>query len=138
MSKEISVGSYVATNCTRCRLELGHTVILMSGNKIARVKCRTCGSEHVYRYKTQRKSPAERIPSGAKREKLIRSTEKLWEAAMLKAGGEGIPYDMGRAYNKGEIILHGSFGRGIVTGTSQKKVTLLFQDKERILVSSNS
>jgi len=137
MSKEISVGSYVATNCTRCRLELGHTVILMAGDRIARVKCRTCGSEHVYRNKTQKKSPAKRTPSGAKREELITSVEKRWNTALLKAAREGIPYDTGRAYTTGDIILHVSFGRGIVTGTSQKKVTLLFRDKERVLVSSN-
>ena len=49
MSKKPSAGGLVATYCTKCKLDLGHTIMAMVGEKIVRVKCRTCGSEHNYR-----------------------------------------------------------------------------------------
>ena len=43
------VGGEVDATCTRCRMELAHTILAMVGQKIARVRCNTCGSDHVYR-----------------------------------------------------------------------------------------
>ena len=137
MTKEISVGSYVATHCTKCKLDLGHTIILMSGDKIVRVKCRTCGSEHVYRDKTKKRITTKRAAPAVKKEKLLKNQQKRWEAAIMEAKGGEISYDMGRSYKEGDIVLHNIFGKGIVINRSSKKVTLLFQDKERILVSTN-
>lgn len=139
MSRKPSAGGFIATYCTRCRLDLGHTIIAMTGEKIVRVKCRTCGSEHNYREKTKKKTPTpETGKRSVKRESLIKSPEKQWEAAMAKASGEEeILYDMGRKYREGEIVSHPTFGKGVVVKRAEKKVTILFKEQERTLVSAN-
>jgi len=44
-----SVGKNVDALCTRCGLVLAHIVLYEVGGIIARVKCKTCGTEHKYR-----------------------------------------------------------------------------------------
>jgi len=109
----------------------------MTGERIVRVKCRSCGSEHNFRNRTEKKAPVSKGPRSAKRENLVKDPARRWEAAMTKAGGGDIPYDMGRTYSEGEVVAHPAFGRGIVLNTAEKKVTILFREKERTLVSAN-
>lgn len=137
MLKKPTTGGYVAAYCTRCRLDLGHTIVAMVGEIIVRVKCRTCGSEHNYRGKPGKKTGAKRSASPARRTETNKSAEKRWESEMSKAKGADILYDGGRPYSAGDIVVHTVFGRGVVLKTSEKKVTLLFKDKERVLVSAN-
>ncbi|OQY49413.1 MAG: hypothetical protein B6240_03415, partial [Desulfobacteraceae bacterium 4572_87] len=43
------VAQILETQCTKCKLPLTHTVVLHNAEGIvARVQCRTCGSEHKY------------------------------------------------------------------------------------------
>ena len=137
MPKAISIGSYVATRCTKCQLDLGHTIILMAGRVIERVKCKTCGSEHKYREKKVKKAPAKRTAFSARKEKLVKNPAQEWETALLKAKGKEIPYNMEKVYKTGDIVFHKTFGKGVVISTASKKATLVFQDKERMLVSAN-
>jgi RecJ-like exonuclease len=109
----------------------------MEGEQIARVKCRTCGSEHKYREKKKKRVAAKKGTSSVKKEKVSRSPEKLWEAAMMMVEGADIPYDMSKVYSVGDIIDHRTFGKGVVQSTMCKKVGILFKDKERLLVSGN-
>ncbi|MBW2561292.1 MAG: hypothetical protein JRE40_10625, partial [Deltaproteobacteria bacterium] len=52
------VAQNIATRCTKCKMELNHTVIshTMEGI-VARVKCRTCGSEHKYHPEKKKAAP---------------------------------------------------------------------------------
>ena len=63
--------------------------------------------------------------------------EKLWEKAMEKGKGRDVPYNMTGRFKASNIILHETFGRGIVVAVCPNKMTISFRDKERILVSSN-
>ncbi len=137
MPRKPSAGAFVLTYCTRCRIELGHTIVAMTGEKIVRVKCRSCGSEHNFRDKTLKKAAVRTGTRSVKRESLIKSPEKRWEAAMAKVTGEEIPYDMDRSYSEGELVSHPGFGKGVVVKRAEKKVTILFRDRERTLVSTN-
>ena len=136
MSKKPSAGGLVATYCTKCKLDLGHTIMAMVGEKIARVKCRTCGSEHNYRDKTKKTAVRKRATT-AKRAVPVKSPERAWEEAMSKVTGSDIPYDGTRSYKAGEVVAHPLFGSGVVLETLEKKVTIIFKDKERKLVSGN-
>ncbi len=55
---------------------------------------------------------------------------------MSKAKGPDIPYDMSGSYRKGDIVLHVTFGGGVVLEVAEKKMTLIFKDKERVLAAS--
>lgn len=136
-SEEQSIGSYVATKCTKCSMELGHSIILMTGSVIERVKCLTCGSEHKYRAKAKKKTATKKATTSTRKTKVVKNPEQEWDAALQKAKGEEIPYNMEKAYSTGNIIYHSKFGKGVVISTTSKKATLIFQDKERILVSTN-
>ena len=136
MSMKPSAGGFVASYCTKCKLDLGHTIMAMVGEKIVRVKCRTCGSEHNYRDKTTKTVKKGRAAS-TKRSVPVKSPERAWEEAMKKTRGVDIPYDGTRSYKQGEVIAHPIFGSGVVLNASEKKVSIIFKDKERKLVSGN-
>jgi len=58
MENKPAAGEHTACYCTKCKMDLGHTIVAMVGDKIIRVKCRTCGSEHNYRDRSKKKVAA--------------------------------------------------------------------------------
>lgn len=137
MTKKPSAGGRIDGYCTKCKLNLTHTVIAMVGGKVARVKCNTCGSEHNYKERTEKMATEKKSAPSVKRVSTPKGPEKRWESAISKAHGDDIPYDMAKVYGIGDIVAHNTFGRGVVMSTAQKKVTMIFKDQERLLVSAN-
>lgn len=137
MKKKPMAGGYIDSYCTRCKLNLEHTIIAMIGEKVARVKCETCGSEHNYRDAAKEKAKEVRVKSVSGTTARKGGAEKKWEAAIAGAEGTDIPYDMKRAFSVGDLVAHATFGRGAVRSTSQKRITVIFKDQERVLVSGN-
>ena len=133
METNATAGGHTVCYCTKCKLDFSHTIVAMIGEKIVRVKCRTCGSEHNYRDRSKKKVTAKK---GAKRATPVKSVERRWDEAISKAKGPDSPYNMSGTYNKGDIITHATFGRGVVLEVSEKKMTLIFEDKERVLAAS--
>ena len=43
------VGGEVDAFCTRCKMDLAHTILAMVGTKPVRVRCNTCGGDHAFR-----------------------------------------------------------------------------------------
>ncbi len=137
MSNELSAGEYLASYCTKCKLDLGHTILVMDGEKVLRVKCNTCGSEHIHRDKTKKKTTKARKSPSVKRATPAKSVERRWDEAIAKATGKEIPYNMKAAFKVGNIVLHDIFGKGVVLEVNPKKMTIIFKDKERVLVAAN-
>ncbi len=137
MSNELSAGEYVASYCTKCKIDLGHTIIVMDGEKVLRVKCNTCGSEHIHRDKTKKKTTKARKTSSVKRATPAKTVERRWDEAIAKATGEETPYNMKAAFKVGDIVRHDIFGQGVVLELNPKKMTIIFKDKERVLVAAN-
>lgn len=139
MSKVYSAGDEVDSYCTRCRLNLNHTIIAMVGPKVVKVKCKTCGSVHSYRNVDKIvKSSSRESSSPESRSAPVRTVEAVWQARVNEAKGPEIPYDMGRVYRAGDVVVHAVFGKGIVQRADYKKCTMLFRDKERVLVTANT
>jgi hypothetical protein len=136
MDDRIVTGGDIDSYCTKCRLNLGHTVVAMVGGAVVKVKCKTCGSIHKFRDMTpqartlRRKEPA--------RPKSHIPVQALWETAVEGAAGPDLPYDMSSQYKSGDVIMHSVFGKGIVQKTAYKKCAVLFRDKERVLATSNT
>lgn len=137
MSNKLSAGEYISSSCTKCKLDLGHTIIVMDGEKVLRVKCNTCGSEHIHRDKTKKKTTKARKTSSVKRATPAKTVERRWDEAIAKATGEEIPYNMKAAFKVGNIVRHDIFGQGVVLELNPKKMTIIFKDKERVLVAAN-
>lgn len=142
------VGGDVDAYCTKCRMMLGHTVLAMVGDKIARVRCNTCMGEHAFRaYPPGTKAPkAEPKPRAAAagrsagttartratREKAeVRPFEELFAD---RDTSEARTYSPRERFEDGDLISHPTFGLGLVRGARQDKVDVIFKAGEKVLV----
>lgn len=133
MLEKHSAGDNIASYCTKCKLGLDHVIVAMDGETIAKVKCKTCGSAHKFRDPADPKKPR----AAKKQEDAVKAAEALWENCLATAKGKERTYDMGGKYRVGEVVLHDTFGKGIVRKLYMNKCDVLFKDKERLMASAN-
>ena len=136
MTDRISTGGDIDSYCTRCKLNLEHIVLAMVGGAAVKVKCKTCGSIHRFKGMPVARPKSSRKDSAGS--KSFISVQALWEDAVGQATGAEQPYDMAGSYRAGDVIVHNIFGKGVVQKTFFKKCSVLFRDKERVLVTSNT
>lgn len=129
------VGGEVDASCTRCRMQLAHTILAMVGQKIARVRCNTCGSDHVYRG-TQ--SPA-RGAAGRTRAAPAEKTVVGFDAQLAALDvSKAEDYRPDHSYAVDQVVRHPTFGLGIVRAVRQDKMDVAFKAAERTLVQGRS
>lgn len=128
------VGGEVDATCTRCRMELAHTILAMVGSKIARVRCNTCGSDHLYRG-TQTARGAVARPRAAPAEKTVVGWETQLAALDVAAAED---YRPDHRYSVDQVLRHPTFGLGIVRAVRQEKMDVAFKTAERTLVQGRS
>jgi hypothetical protein len=133
MLEKSSAGDNVVSYCTKCKLGLDHTIVAMDAETVLKVKCRTCGGTHKFKDPTAVKKP--RTPK--KKEDLAKTAETLWETCLSGAKGKERTYDMSGKYRIGDVVLHNTFGKGVVRKTYLNKCDMLFKDKERLMASAN-
>ena len=106
------IGDRVDQMCVNCNQERGHIVTSLSkAGRITRVGCPMCESNVTYRSGT-----------------TLRAAAKL-----------GAPYNQGRTYRKGQILMHPTFGEGEVTAIiAPQKMDVLFADRIRRMVHAHS
>jgi hypothetical protein len=133
MQEKYSAGDNIASWCTKCKINLDHTIVAMDGEQVIKVKCRTCGSSHKFRnpadppkVRTPRVKAADGAAAGSK-----------WEAALAEARGKSHPYTMDGKYRVGDCVIHDRFGKGVVLKLYSNKCDVLFQDRERLMASGN-
>ncbi len=132
MLEKLTAGDNIASYCTKCKMVLDHVIIALDGETAGRVKCRTCGSAHKYR------SGADVKPARTKKTNhAAKTAEALWEACIFEAKGRERAYNMTLKYRIGDIVLHDTFGKGVVRKLYCNKCDVLFRDKERLMASSN-
>lgn len=133
MLEKYAIGETVISSCTKCKLDLDHAIVSMDGESITKVKCKSCGSTHKFRDPAD----ANKSRSTRKKEEVIKTTEMLWEACIAEANGKECAYDMAGKYRIGDIVLHATFGKGVVRKVYYNKCDVLFKDKERLMASAN-
>ena len=108
----VKIGDRVDQMCINCKEERGHIVTSLSkAGRITRVSCPMCDSSVVYRAGTIR-----------------RASNKL-----------AAPYDRGRTYRKGQMLMHPMFGEGEVTAIIEpQKMDVLFADRVRRMMHAHS
>lgn len=129
------VGGEVDAACTRCRMELAHTILAMVGQKIARVRCNTCGSDHVYRGTQGPSRGAAARPRAAPAEKAVVGFDAQLAALDVSAAQD---YRPDQTYAVDQVVRHPTFGLGIVRAVRQDKVDVAFKAAERTLVQGRS
>lgn len=154
---EFAVGRDCDAWCTRCKMELAHTIVAMVGGLPVQVKCNTCNGIHKYRAPKKAKgtrasssssSASTRASGGTSRgrapsakamaaEADAKAIRQRWEGMLAKsAGKDGQRYMVTAAYEPDDVVEHSKFGVGfVVEEVSFNRIKVLFQDGERVLVA---
>lgn len=129
-------------------MDLYHTIMAMSGDRIARVMCNTCKKPHGYRppkgvkepggaaAKTVTRTRAAGGAASARATKEVRTVEDEWTRLMgEKASAPLKPYNARTSFQAGDKISHPKFGEGVVEKTIHpNKVEIVFRHEVKILI----
>jgi hypothetical protein len=132
------VGGEVDATCTRCKMDLAHTILAMVGSKIARVRCNTCGSDHVYRGTQSSSRSAAARPRSVSGEKTPKTIVGFDEQLAALDVGKALDYRPDQAFVVDQVVRHPTFGLGIVRAVRQDKMDVAFKSAERTLVQGRS
>ncbi len=137
MISNYTAGGYIEAWCTKCKLELGHTIVAMVAHSPKRVKCNTCSSQHNFRAKPSEKK---RIKSKTSVQK-VKAREINYNECMSRLTDTDLSnakkYRIEGSFEEHEIVNHPRFGIGIVSSVVQvNKVEILFKDGLRLLVQN--
>jgi hypothetical protein len=149
--EQFSVSKEVVCYCGRCRMDLGHTITSTLNGKPAKVICRTCRSEHIYRGKkgiTEPLKQGEDVPylkegsgSGPTRKRVASDQPKAvpveveWQRQMNATNKAIQPYAADQKFAAGDKLSHPTFGMGVVQKlVYPNKVEILFQSDLKILI----
>lgn len=137
------VGGEVDAYCTRCKMVLAHTVLAMVGEKIARVRCNTCGGDHSFRgapdapkASTSRASSAGSSAKAAST-KITKADRQIisFEQQLAEKDVANAPaYNIKETFAVDQVIRHPTFGLGIVSAVRGDKVDVAFKAETRTLV----
>lgn len=134
-----AVAKDVDSWCTKCKLVLAHTVEAMVGEKITRVHCNTCGSQHAYRAKPPAKAAGQKTPraraSGSKAREAGPSPASQYEALMRgKDPAKARAYAPSERFAAADLIRHPTFGLGFVLLVKESnKIEVAFADGPKVL-----
>ena len=144
MKKKVGAGSEVDSWCTKCKLDLGHRVIAMTGDIIKRVECLTCRGHHNYRRPKSAeplvRTRTRKTPTVAQKraaEKAAADAElQRWESAIAGTSAQDFrAYRITEVFEVEQLVRHKKFGDGLVIELLQEnKLRILFQDGSRLLV----
>ena len=137
MTNNYSTGGYIEAWCTKCKMELGHTIIAMVDNLPKKVKCNTCDGKHNYRTKPSERSRTKPKITTRKR----KSKEATYEEYISRLTGGDLSgakkYNISGCFEKDEIIDHSKFGIGVVLSIIKiNKMEILFKDGPRLLIQN--
>lgn len=136
MSNGYTVSEEIVSWCTKCKLELGHTIIAIVDNKPKKVKCNTCSGQHIYRSEppesgktTKRAGRKRKTPEEIYSEHITR----LFEGDLSSAR----KYKINESFFIDELIDHPKFGVGVVIAIVKlNKVETLFKDGPKLLIQN--
>ena len=121
----LAVGNKIDGWCGRCKTVLGHTIEAIAGEKIGHVHCNTCKGRHLYRAQAPRaRGAAAAMSQERKYELLLRG----------RTDAHSTPYSSSGRFEIGQLLSHGTFGLGVVTGARDNvKIDICFAGGEKVL-----
>lgn len=137
MTQKLVAGEYIIAWCTRCKLELGHTIVAMVGTVPKRVMCNTCNGEHNYRSGA---ADSRRITSSHKKRKTalpeVRYNEYMSQLPADRSAMAKV-YTTKANYEKDDVVDHPKFGKGFVVSViNRNKIEIFFKDGPRLLAQN--
>lgn len=141
LPNSIRTGGEIDAFCTKCDLNLAHTIIAMVGPKVVKVKCNTCDSEHVYRgtqplmKATSFAAPKKSATGGAARTPRAPTVKMSWEDQFAgKDLGRAKKYSPRETFVVDDVVDHPTFGLGLVIAVRVDKVDISFKQDTKTLV----
>src|SRR4051812_39295964 len=108
MAQAHRVGGDIDAFCTRCKMELGHTILAMVGSKPVRVRCNTCGGEPNYRAPG---GPAGKAWWRRAAERTPRPAVTSWDALLREKDlSRARRYSAKDRYEPDDVLQHPVFG----------------------------
>ena len=129
----LRTGGYIAAFCTKCDLELGHTIIAMVGPKVMKVHCNTCGADHSYRGEQARVKTA-----GPARQPPKKAAPTFDERLKGRDTSRAKAYCMTEYFLVDDVIAHPTFGFGVVIGNRYGKIDVSFSTGDKVLVNGKA
>lgn len=133
---QLTVGKDVLSYCTKCKLNLSHTIVAMKDTKhIAKVKCNTCKTMHAYKDPSNStKKTRTRTRATETRASKSVSVAELWMEKISTTKKKSTPYAISLKFQEGDIIDHKKFGPGIVEKVIDDKIEVIFRHEIKTLV----
>ena len=127
---DAQVGGEIDAWCTKCKLELNHTVVAKYDGKVKRVQCLTCGGQHGFGSNRGR-----RLSEPAKTaRKTTRKTPAREPKLEIDANTPARAYAVTETFAEDEIISHPRYGRGLVLQARGDKIDVKFTEGQKTLV----
>ena len=131
LQNQIRAGGEFKQLCSRCNLELTHTILAVIGDTPARIRCNTCKSERNYKapkLATILRTPWESRPPV--------SDEAIYQRKLKEnATKSEKKYRIDVELSANDLVDHSVFGRGVVLKTiPPDRAEILFKDHARVLV----
>ncbi len=127
--------------CSRCKTDLGHTIVAMIDTTVAQVRCNTCGGTHRYRSgepTVKKAATGKRKPTKASIKAAAMAVERAKERFLKRLvtmdTSEAINYSPRLNPERGDLIRHVKFGLGIVERVANDKANVSFEVGEKLLV----
>ncbi len=136
MTISYSVSDEVEAWCTKCKLELAHTIVAIVDNLPKKVKCNTCAGQHNYKLK-----PAEKTVKKPRAKRASRSPEIKYNEHIERISGGDLSnakkYSIQSSFGVDDIIDHPKFGSGVVLSiVKTNKVEVLFKEGAKLLIQN--
>lgn len=143
LPNQIRTGGEIDAFCTKCNLNLAHTIIAMVGPKVEKVECNTCRSVHKYRgqqplVKAQSFAAPKKASTATKATKTPGSRSRTvitWDEQLKgKDLSRAKKYSPKETFAVDEVVDHPTFGLGLVTAVRGDKVDISFKQEDKTLV----
>ncbi|MFO0596247.1 MAG: hypothetical protein U0228_13110 [Myxococcaceae bacterium] len=137
----IRTGGEIDAFCSKCDLNLAHTIIAMVGPKVVKVKCNTCGSDHQYRGEqplvkaTSFAAPKRASSSGGAAKPKAPSVKISWDDQFNgKDLTKAKKYSARETFKVDDVVDHPTFGLGLVRAVRGDKIEVGFKQEDKVLV----
>ncbi len=137
MINNYTVSGEIEAWCTKCKLELAHTIVAIVDNLPKKVKCNTCNGQHNFRARQPDKSSTKSIKTPRK----MKAKEATYEEYISRLSGDDVSkskkYSIQGSFKKDEIVDHSKFGIGVVLSVIKlNKIEILFKDGPKLLIQN--
>jgi ribosomal protein S27AE len=125
-------GEDIEDLCSKCG-DVWHVVMAKVGERIARVVCKRCGSQHAYRSGVATSTSSMAKSTASKTRKKVNAPKPI-VAPTFDPSKPPRPYSMRDTFAPAERILHPTFGVGVVAAApAPGKIDVVFTDVVRTL-----